>query len=480
MPAQRPAKTGWNKLRPAVSRASAQELIEARRAIGPNAPVSAAPHTGAQEKIYAEAPDIAREPDIPTGAIPVVAARSSLAERGVGQRVRSYTSVSTGFIPLVRDAASEPKSPTLSALNQQTQERKEQNAAQEAQRQQEALEALMQAREEAKASSSRWKTETTHGALANENQLENLNLAQISTPEAQERAEARAEAVRDRPRFLRLRSFIIGAAVPILTLMIAIRAIASSAFLWLEYRRPGFPADDYGMDLNERMRLGSYGLDYVTNLAPRTYLVGISDTDGHQAFTPAEVAHMHDVKRVLFVATVFAVLVLVLALLSSMSLRYRAPGTIRRSLFAGAWSTLGIILVGGVVGLLSWEWLFENFHKLFFPQGNWQFSYRDTLIRLYPPQFWVDAAITILVIVLLICALVLACTWPTRARVQLADMRRQERIDLSRRLKSAESDKASEEASEGLETEAALPDLAEGEIVPEAPLVVSGPGVKND
>ena len=40
----------------------------------------------------------------------------------------------------------------------------------------------------------------------------------------------------------------------------------------------------------------------------------------------------------------------------------------------------------------------------------------DTLIRLYPPQFWIDAALAIVVITLLIIGVLLAFTWPTRYR----------------------------------------------------------------
>ena len=52
----------------------------------------------------------------------------------------------------------------------------------------------------------------------------------------------------------------------------------------------------------------------------------------------------------------------------------------------------------GVVGVFGWEWLFTTFHQVFFPQGNWEFSVRSSLIRLYPPQFWIDAAIAVAVI----------------------------------------------------------------------------------
>jgi uncharacterized membrane protein len=32
---------------------------------------------------------------------------------------------------------------------------------------------------------------------------------------------------------------------------------------------------------------------------------------------------------------------------------------------------------------------------MFFAQGTWQFLYSDTLIRMFPEQFWFDAALVI-------------------------------------------------------------------------------------
>lgn len=58
----------------------------------------------------------------------------------------------------------------------------------------------------------------------------------------------------------------------------------------------------------------------------------------------------------------------------------------------------------------------------------------DTLIRLYPPQFWVDAAATAGALTLFITVAVLAMTWPTRYRKQLALKRRAERQELKELL----------------------------------------------
>jgi hypothetical protein len=69
-----------------------------------------------------------------------------------------------------------------------------------------------------------------------------------------------------------------------------------------------------------------------------------------------------------------------------------------------------------VLAILGWEQFFTEFHRLFFANGTWTFSLQDTLIRLFPGQFWVDAGIVIGALVLLISLVTLILTWPTRKR----------------------------------------------------------------
>ncbi len=428
----------WGALRPAIRRTSAEELLHARRTETKTS--EPAPHTGAFGRIAADVPTVAEEPDLPTGNVPVVPARSKLREQGVGTRVRTRTNVSTGFVPLVRDSKSTPKNPTLSDLNRETMQRAaEAEAAAEAEK---AAEAETVATAEAASASTagrKYRTETTRTGHTQAVADPNAPLSSLAaSPEAAERAAAREDAVEDTPRFLKLRATLIALTVPLTVLMIAIRAVASAPFLWLEYHRPGFPEDSYGYYLVERMRLGSYGVDYINNFAPREYLARVTTgADNTLAFTEAEVNHMHDVKWVLLIATVAVAALFLLTLISSISLRERAPGTIRRSLFCGAWITLGLIAVLGVVGVFGWEWLFTTFHQVFFPQGNWEFSVRSSLIRLYPPQFWIDAAIAVAVLVAVQITLLLVTTWPTKYRKLKAERRRQERQDLRVKLASA-------------------------------------------
>ena len=424
----------WGALRPAIRRTSAEELLHARRTeIKASEP---APYTGAFGRIAADVPTVAEELDLPTGSVPVVPARSKLREQGVGTRVRTRTNVSTGFVPLVRDSKTTPKNPTLSDLNRETMQKAAEAEAKNAVEAQ-----TIDTAEAASASTAgrKYRTETTRTGHTHTVADPNAPLSSLAaSPEAAERAAAREDAVEDTPRFLKLRATLIALTVPLTVLMIAIRTVASAPFLWFEYHRPGFPEDSYGYYLIERMRLGSYGVDYINNFAPREYLARVTTgADNALAFTEAEVNHMHDVKWVLLVAIIAVAALFLLTLFSSISLRERSPGTIRRSLFSGAWITLGLIAVLGVMGFFNWEWLFTTFHQVFFPQGNWEFSVRSSLIRLYPPQFWIDAAIAVAVLMAAQITLLLVATWPTKYRKLKAERRRQERQELRVKLASA-------------------------------------------
>ena len=45
--------------------------------------------------------------------------------------------------------------------------------------------------------------------------------------------------------------------------------------------------------------------------------------------------------------------------------------------------------------LVAWPIFFVQFHELLFPPGTWTFAYSDSLIRLFPEQFWFDIGVLI-------------------------------------------------------------------------------------
>jgi integral membrane protein (TIGR01906 family) len=222
--------------------------------------------------------------------------------------------------------------------------------------------------------------------------------------------------------FSRILQWVVAVLTPFVILIAAVRAVASGAFMWLEYHRPGFPMDDYGFTTKQRTTLGSYGLDYINGFAGKAYLGDLQAPSGTRTlaepklFKSTEVAHMADVQSLIHLAYLVACLGLLVIVISLLVLRVRYAGGVRRGLFAGAWATLGVLLVLGVLGALGWNTFFTDFHKLFFSGGNWEFYMDDTLIRLYPPQFWVDAAVVLAGIGAIVSVVLLILTWPTRSR----------------------------------------------------------------
>ena len=234
--------------------------------------------------------------------------------------------------------------------------------------------------------------------------------------EVERRNAQREQAAKTKPVLPRVMQVLLAICFPVILLVLAVRAVTSPLFLWVEYNRPGFPGDGYGFSTDDRMTYGSYAVDYLSNWAGPRYLGELVDRSKDQLFKTGEVSHMADVKVVILSAFGAGVVLILLSLIAMIYLRRRSAGGIRRGLFAGSIVTLVLIIGLGVLAVLGWEQFFTEFHRLFFANGTWTFSLQDTLIRLFPGQFWVDAGIVIGALVLLASLLTLILTWPTRKR----------------------------------------------------------------
>ncbi|WP_349828759.1 TIGR01906 family membrane protein [Brevibacterium litoralis] len=212
-------------------------------------------------------------------------------------------------------------------------------------------------------------------------------------------------------------------AVPFMLLAVAIRAIASGWFLRFEYLwNPAFPADEYGFSAADRLHYGSYAVDYLHNQDGSRYLEDIVFPEGIPLFRAAEVSHMADVKSLvslLFtIAIVGAIGCVVFGLIQS---RRTGPG-IRMGYRLGSVFTLVLFGALAVLAILGWDTFFTRFHEIFFADGTWQFYLDDSLIRLFPPQFWVDAGIGVGVMVLI--GVVLTFVWSFAGHKKRAAARR--------------------------------------------------------
>lgn len=186
-------------------------------------------------------------------------------------------------------------------------------------------------------------------------------------------------------------------SVPVWLSVFAVRVLLTDAFLKFEYNRVDFPEDRYGMSREERLEYAPLAIDYLVNNEPVSFLQDLRFPDGSPQYNERELRHMDDVQFVInIVIGVHNGITVVIAFLSIVWLRHL---TTRRTLLNafrfGGYLTLVIILSLVTYAALSWDYFFTQFHQIFFENGTWRFEYSDTLIRLFPEQFWFDAALAI-------------------------------------------------------------------------------------
>ncbi len=198
-------------------------------------------------------------------------------------------------------------------------------------------------------------------------------------------------------------SWLVTLLTPLILIGLGVRLLMTPLFPNIEYRMPYFPVDDYGFTTADRLHWGPYGINYLLNSADISYLGNLKFPDGTPLFNERELSHMHDVKGVTqgFLRVWYLTLAVVI-LLGVWSWRGDWLAAFRQGLMRGGWLTLvlaftvGIIATVGASGSGDMFWtFFEDFHGLFFSGDTWLFPYSDTLIRLYPLQFWQDAVLYI-------------------------------------------------------------------------------------
>lgn len=207
------------------------------------------------------------------------------------------------------------------------------------------------------------------------------------------------------PLWVRVTRVYIVAALPFLFVLIAVRLVMTPQFVQFEYNRPGFPGDPFGFTREDRLNYAPYAVNYLLNAEGVEYLGNLNFPDGRPLYNTRELRHMRDVKNVTTAAFITAVFVGGMAIISSVALvrgGYRSQ--LRRSLQSGAILSVSIIVAIVVLALAAWDTFFTGFHTLFFEGGSWYFDYSDTLIRLFPEQFWFDAAVAIGLLVIAFAA----------------------------------------------------------------------------
>jgi len=198
----------------------------------------------------------------------------------------------------------------------------------------------------------------------------------------------------------RVLSWLVAILLPVALTFLGLRLLLTHAFPEIEYRLPGFPPDEYGFSLQDRLHWSKISIDYLLNNSDISFLGDLTFPDGSPLFNERELSHMQDVKRVVQPTLWIGYGVWFLVLGLGAWARF-APGLSRgeagwwpeyvRGIRRGGWLTVGLVALLGILGAVSFWQFFTVFHELFFKGNSWLFLYSDTLIRLFPLRFWQDA-----------------------------------------------------------------------------------------
>ena len=193
-----------------------------------------------------------------------------------------------------------------------------------------------------------------------------------------------------------LRTLIV-LGLPVALVLTNVRLIMSRAYLNYEYGKPNFPPDAYGFTQADRLTYAPIALDYLFNSERIDFLGRQTFPDGAKQYNERELRHMADVKVVTRGAMAVWLATGLIVVLSAIALGWR-PETrpaLRAGLVGGATLTVGILVAIVAYVLINFNTFFTQFHKVFFEGDTWLFQWSDTLIRLFPLQFWSDAFVLI-------------------------------------------------------------------------------------
>jgi integral membrane protein (TIGR01906 family) len=193
--------------------------------------------------------------------------------------------------------------------------------------------------------------------------------------------------------------------VGVLTLLTGPLLLINPLFIgWLQDRH----------DVADKLRISQDELDRINGEIVWDIFSGgdfdVTFDDGEPVLDAEERSHMDDVSRLVRILVILDLVAMAFAAWGGRLLRTE-PDRLGRMLVVGA-GGVGVATVAiGLFAVVAWDSAFTLFHELLFPPGTWSFPPDSTMILLYPPAFWFDAAMIAAALVLATAATLSIAGW---------------------------------------------------------------------
>lgn len=155
-----------------------------------------------------------------------------------------------------------------------------------------------------------------------------------------------------------------------------------------------------GIELDDLMIVNNDVREFL--LGRRDDLVVYTEIDEEigLVFKEDEQSHMNDVKNLLLTFLPIYYICIALLMVSGYFGVRKSSKTVLKSL---KYSSVGALIIP-VIFVSFFDEMFVVFHEIFFPQGNWMFSLRTSLmVNIYTEDFFLNFCINLAVILLALC-----------------------------------------------------------------------------
>ncbi len=191
------------------------------------------------------------------------------------------------------------------------------------------------------------------------------------------------------PILARILSWVTTLIVPFFLLMTSIQLLFTPLYPQIVYRLPGFPPDEFGFTLEDRLHWSRISIEYLLNNSGIDFLANQRLSDGQPLYNERELSHMVDVKvLVQKMIVAWRILLVALVVFALWAWLGKWMPDFLHGLGRGGILTIAIIVLILASTLINFDALFTGFHEIFFTGNSWLFLYSDSLIRLFPLPFW--------------------------------------------------------------------------------------------
>ncbi len=218
------------------------------------------------------------------------------------------------------------------------------------------------------------------------------------------------------PTYATVLKWVLIVTIPIILGFGTVRAVINWNYPAWEY--PRIMPDRYGWTPAQRLELAEATLAYLQRPESAEEVIFLLEelrdpNTAEPLYAESEIGHMIDVKNLTDAVQMGLWVAIIVGVGASGVLLWKRERrtAVYQALYIGGLTTVAILAFLALLIVVAWGFFFQTFHELLFPPGTWSFHYTDSLIRLFPEQFWFDVGLILTITPLVLGFLVAFLGW---------------------------------------------------------------------